>query len=80
MFRSRFPLGLIRQSWTKSYRTVSVKDVEALKKLTFHSVHARNNISPPGLPLSSAQLNVSKVLINMERRQRQRERKKQLVS
>jgi len=63
MFLSRFPFRLIRQSWTKSYSTVSVEEVEALKKKTFYSVHTRNNdISPPGFSLSSARLNVSKVL------------------
>jgi len=64
MFLSRFPIRLIRQSWTKSYSTVSVEEVEALKKKTFYSVHTRNNnMSAPGFPLSSARLNVSKVLI-----------------
>ena len=65
MFLSRFPFRLIRQSWTKSYSTVSVEEVEALKKKTFYSVHTRNdlNMSAPGFPLSSARLNVSEVLI-----------------
>lgn len=62
MFLSRFPFRLIRQGWTKSYSTVSVKEVEALKKKTFYSVHTRNNMSAPGFPLSSARLSVSKVL------------------
>lgn len=61
MFLSRFPIRLIRQSCTKSYSTVSVEEVEALKKKTFYSVHTRNNnMSAPGFPLSSARLNVSK--------------------
>ena len=55
-----------------------MKDVEALKMVTLHSVHAGNHIPLSGLPLSSAQLDVSEVFKNMERRQR--ERKKQLVS
>ena len=63
MLLSRFPFGLIRQSWTKSYSTVSALEVEALKKLTFDSVDARNNISPSGFSLSAARLNVNKVLI-----------------
>ena len=68
MFLSRFPFRLIRQSWTKSYSTVSVKEVKALKKKTvFYSVHVRNNdmvnMPAPGYPLSSARLNVSKVLM-----------------
>ena len=63
MFLSRFPFRLIRQSWTKSYSTVSVKEVEALKERNvFYSVHLRNN-APPGHPLSSARMNVSKVLM-----------------
>ncbi|XP_068746495.1 uncharacterized protein [Montipora capricornis] len=66
MFLSRFPFRLIRQSWTKSYSTVSVKEVEALKKKAFfYSVHLKRNnhivnMLPPGFPLSSATLNVSK--------------------
>ncbi|XP_068746482.1 uncharacterized protein [Montipora capricornis] len=65
MFLSRFPFRLIRQSWTESYSTVSVKEVEALKKKAFfYSVHLRNNdilnMPAPGYPLSSATLNVSK--------------------
>ena len=70
MLLSRFPFRLIRQSWTKSCSTVSVEEVEALKKKTFYSVHTRNNsvnIAAPGFPLSSARLNVSKVLIIIER-------------
>ena len=66
MFLSRFPFRIIRQSWTKSYSTVSVEEVEALKKKTFYSVHTRNdnlNMSAPGFPLSSARLNVSEVLV-----------------
>ncbi|XP_068746485.1 uncharacterized protein [Montipora capricornis] len=61
MFLSRFPFRLIRQSWTKSYSTVSVKEVEALKKKAFfYSVHLRNNdivnVTAAGCPLSSALL------------------------
>ncbi|CAH3121851.1 unnamed protein product, partial [Porites lobata] len=36
---SRFPFGLVHQSWTKNYRTFCVTDVEKLKKLTLHSVY-----------------------------------------
>ncbi|XP_068708988.1 uncharacterized protein [Montipora foliosa] len=64
MFLSRFPFRLIRQSWTKSYSTVSVKEVEALKKKAFlYSVHVRNNdivaVTAAGCPLSSAPLTAS---------------------
>ena len=68
MFLSRFPFRLIRQSWTKSYSTVSVEEVEELKKKAFfYSVHLKRkndkvNMPAAGYPLSSARLNVSKVL------------------
>ena len=68
MFLSRFPFRLIRQSWTKSCSTVSVKEVEALKKkAVFYSVHLKRNneiVNMPaaGCPLSSARLNASEVL------------------
>ena len=61
MFRSRFLSGLVRQSRTKSYRTLCATDVEKVKKLNFHSVYVTDWCTPPGNPLSSVGLNVSKV-------------------
>ncbi|XP_068694519.1 uncharacterized protein [Montipora foliosa] len=62
MFLSRLPFRLIRQSWTKSYSTVSVSQVKAMKKETvFHSVRLREDgLGPPGHPFSATLLNLSK--------------------
>ena len=59
---SRFLFGFARQSWTKSYRTFCVTDLEKLKKLSFHSVYVTDWCAPPRLPLSSVRLHVSKVM------------------
>ena len=63
VLRARLTLGLVRKSWTKSYRTFCVTDVEKLKKLTFHSVYLTDWCAPPRFPLSSVRLDVSKVYL-----------------
>ncbi|XP_068698795.1 uncharacterized protein [Montipora foliosa] len=68
MFLSRFPFRLlvIRQSWTKSYSTVSVEEVEDFKKTSFYSVFLKrkknDNVNSPAdsYPLSTARLNARK--------------------
>ncbi|XP_068727458.1 uncharacterized protein [Montipora capricornis] len=64
MFRSHFPFRLIRQSWTKSYSTISVKEVEEMrKKDVFFSLHLKREdetvnmaAAHAGTPLSASRL------------------------